>query len=375
MSRPTRLGVTLITVLLTFAGVRSADDGQDQVQTEEARRNAAAAAAFAQAFGPPESAAYVRAFRAALEAAYELPVAATGVGGRKSLRSAVATGGVDEDERYRRNLAAMLQEPTQKVWGGTRWYRAPMPTQWRSSGTAALYGHTDCAQRRADGGALPVRRRQRDGRLRDSTGPGERVKIVKRVSRITCPVDLTTMAKGDIALMFLERDAAAAPRRLATSEWIDQATSVRAVGFGRTEDPIAEPIGIKRQVDVPVASTNCLGHVNRGSGPIPDASFYGCGAGGELVAGAPLLDRDSCNGDSGGPIYIRRNDGHEFLVGVTSRAVVRPGLRPCGDGGIYARVDGGALQWMRQQASPPPAERRRPVRRHACDSDRPSSRR
>ena len=64
----------------------------------------------------------------------------------------------------------------------------------------------------------------------------------------------------------------------------------------------------------------------------------------EFVAGAPFLDRDSCNGDSGGPAYVKA-DGAWYFVGATSRATAST-VRPCGDGGIYVRV--GAFQdWIR----------------------------
>ena len=43
-------------------------------------------------------------------------------------------------------------------------------------------------------------------------------------------------------------------------------------------------------VDVPLASND---------------PKYGADAETEFVAGAPFLDRDSCNGDSGGPAYVR----------------------------------------------------------------------
>ncbi len=57
----------------------------------------------------------------------------------------------------------------------------------------------------------------------------------------------------------------------------------------------------------------------------------------EFVAGAPFLDKDSCNGDSGGPAYVYQR-GRWLLAGATSRAT-RSAVRPCGDGGIYTTVD------------------------------------
>jgi secreted trypsin-like serine protease len=54
------------------------------------------------------------------------------------------------------------------------------------------------------------------------------------------------------------------------------------------------------------------------------------------VAGKPLLERDSCRGDSGGPAYVETNNGW-FVAGATSRAT-KNSSRTCGDGGIYARL-------------------------------------
>ena len=46
---------------------------------------------------------------------------------------------------------------------------------------------------------------------------------------------------------------------------------------------------------------------------------------------------DSCNGDSGGPAYILV-DGGRKVAGLTSRAT-EGATNPCGEGGIYTRVD------------------------------------
>lgn len=80
------------------------------------------------------------------------------------------------------------------------------------------------------------------------------------------------------------------------------------------------------------------------SGPEPDDVFYDCRRGGELVAGAPIYNRDTCTSDSGGPVYVLGPDGQYYLAGVTSRPVHRA-LRPCGDGGIYTQVTD-AVQWL-----------------------------
>lgn len=71
---------------------------------------------------------------------------------------------------------------------------------------------------------------------------------------------------------------------------------------------------------------------------------YGCNAGIEMIARAPFLDKESCNGDSGGPAYMW--SGSDWLLaGATSRAT-KESQRNCGDGRIYTRVDR-FEEWMK----------------------------
>lgn len=64
---------------------------------------------------------------------------------------------------------------------------------------------------------------------------------------------------------------------------------------------------------------------------------------GELGAGGNGVD--SCSGDSGGPLYLRTDDG-DYLVGVTSRAYQWVDYY-CGQGGIYTRPDA-VLEWIEE---------------------------
>jgi secreted trypsin-like serine protease len=102
---------------------------------------------------------------------------------------------------------------------------------------------------------------------------------------------------------------------------LEGAGTVRLAGYGNTDVFSSGGYGIRRMVDVPLAS---------------DDPKYGADVTTEFVAGAPFLDRDSCNGDSGGPAYVHAQGGW-YLVGATSRATAST-VRPCGDGGIYTRV-------------------------------------
>lgn len=146
------------------------------------------------------------------------------------------------------------------------------------------------------------------------------------------------LGRGDLALLFLKESVTdIAPRQIARPEWISAARTVRAVGFGLTEGSM---LGIKTVVDIAMASPDCAGSFVDGNRQIPDAQYYGCGAGVELVAGAIGHDKDTCNGDSGGPVLVEAPDGNWYLAAATSRAIdYDVEERPCGDGGIYSRVD------------------------------------
>ena len=134
--------------------------------------------------------------------------------------------------------------------------------------------------------------------------------------------------KNDLAILILESGVAIDPRAIATSAEIDLATDVRAVGFGRTNFSGTVGYGHKREVDLPIAASLCSANgVDR----------YGCHLGLELVAGEPFLDRDTCNGDSGGPAYVWVYNQWK-LAGATSRPT-NESIRACGDGGTYVRVD------------------------------------
>jgi hypothetical protein len=141
----------------------------------------------------------------------------------------------------------------------------------------------------------------------------------------------------DLTVLILKRDVTSvSPRKIATSAMVNNVTSVRVVGYGNTDPESTTGYGIRRMVDVPVASASCS--------TAQAQAKYGCDAGLELVAGKPLLNKDSCNGDSGGPIYVK-SGATWYVAGATSRAT-RNSTRPCGDGGIYVRLDK-YLTWIR----------------------------
>jgi hypothetical protein len=142
---------------------------------------------------------------------------------------------------------------------------------------------------------------------------------------------------ADLRVLVLRTPSTVAPRHVAQGAEVE-AQRALLVGFGTVDFNGTVGYGIKRKVEVPIISMSC-------SGPGEDTR-YGCHPGTEMIAGHRGLDRDSCRGDSGGPLYILGADGTHHLLGVTSRGVGGP--RVCGDGGIYVRVDQ-FLDWIRSQ--------------------------
>ena len=104
------------------------------------------------------------------------------------------------------------------------------------------------------------------------------------------------------------------------SEWdatMKKGTPLTLVGFGRTE---AGAVGEKRKVQVELDWLTDSG-----------LEFFAGGDG-----------KDSCDGDSGGPAFVRMPDGSYRLAGVLSRGSV-----PCGEGGIYG-IPYVATCWIRE---------------------------
>ncbi len=114
---------------------------------------------------------------------------------------------------------------------------------------------------------------------------------------------------------------------VATQEEWDQAMTpgkeVTLVGYGDSSDDgaVQGGIGIKRKVTTTIRKISPAG-----------LEFY---AGGN--------EQDSCNGDSGGPAFVRVASGALRLAGITSR-----GSSPCGNGGYYG-APYPALCWIRDE--------------------------
>jgi hypothetical protein len=174
------------------------------------------------------------------------------------------------------------------------------------------------------------------------------VSVAEGTPMVACSPGMD-LQKGDVAILQLKASLTIPPRAFASASIINAATTGSVVGFGYGTNPVIDPAGIKRMTDVPVVSVGCSGTVPASLGNVQDSDYYHCAAGQELVAGAPSLNRDTCKGDSGGPLYVLASDGSLYLAATTSRATGTPGMRPCGDGGIYVRTDGAVLAWLQKQ--------------------------
>ena len=140
----------------------------------------------------------------------------------------------------------------------------------------------------------------------------------------------------DLLALVLEKPSMVKPRAISKGLVMKPENAI-VVGFGRINPSGTTGYGKKRKATVPVITLDCS---------VAESEVkYGCRPGLELVAGHRGLKRDTCKGDSGGPLYIEDDDGNLVLLGVTSRGVKGAG-KPCGNGGIYVRADR-FVEWIR----------------------------
>jgi endonuclease G len=135
---------------------------------------------------------------------------------------------------------------------------------------------------------------------------------------------------NDVSVLILRRGASVAPVPVATTEDVAAVADTTLVGFGNSDVLSTKGFGTQREVTVDII------HVRRSDDDLDEAEqALGFESDLEFVAGGGGFD--SCNGDSGGPAYIDVG-GVRKVAGLTSRAT-EGFTNPCGDGGIYTRVD------------------------------------
>jgi endonuclease G len=147
---------------------------------------------------------------------------------------------------------------------------------------------------------------------------------------------------ADITALVLKQASTVTPRHVAQGNEVKAEVAI-VVGFGTTNLEGTIGYGIKRKAKVPILSLGCN---KKGEGEL-----YRCKKNKEMVAGHRGIRRDTCKGDSGGPLYIESDEGPYHLLGLTSRGLqdldnFPP--RPCGNGGIYVRVDR-YLDWIEKK--------------------------
>lgn len=149
----------------------------------------------------------------------------------------------------------------------------------------------------------------------------------------------------DIAVLTLSEPSSYDPRTIALDcildKHLEDNAPVQIVGFGATDERGQDSNNTRlNEVASRVTDADCDRQTINGV-------YAGCvssiSPGGEIAAGGN--GKDACFGDSGGPLYLKTDEG-DFLVGVTSRALlgVSPQF-PCRDGGIWVRPDA-VIDWI-----------------------------
>jgi secreted trypsin-like serine protease len=145
------------------------------------------------------------------------------------------------------------------------------------------------------------------------------------------PLYRQTRLFGDMTVLILRKDAQTAPVPVASTSELNEAQETLLVGFGNDDINSTRGFGRKRKVEVDITAIRRAAEEDLDN----DETRLGFESDLEFVAGGEGFD--SCNGDSGGPAYISVQ-GVKKLAGLTSRAT-ETATHPCGDGGIYTRVD------------------------------------
>jgi len=229
----------------------------------KATKTTEAAFAFARtvaAEGTPE---YTAALRKALAVAEGLPVSSEAT---RSFSLLVSNRGVlDLDSRYRENFANT--QGTVRIWGGE-----PVPDGLHLD-TVAITGNSRlCTGTLIAANVVLTAAHCYCGGVSEQVFVGQGItravntaKVASGKTMIQCTDDVKG---GDVAVLMLNTPLSVSPRLFASRTLINRAKVARAVGFGLTANPIAEPAGIKRRVDVPIASIACNGNVTTKDGSV-----------------------------------------------------------------------------------------------------------
>ena len=160
------------------------------------------------------------------------------------------------------------------------------------------------------------------------TGPTDPAMESINIQRVVVHPDYRPTTKiNDIAILILPSPAVVRPVEMATKQEIDAALEATLVGFGNNNLSASSGFGLKREVSVPTDRHTDINEAEARLGFESDVEFTAGGKG-----------KDTCTGDSGGPAYLIGGDGNFKVAGLTSRPYRTFGT-PCGEGGVYTRVD------------------------------------
>ncbi len=141
----------------------------------------------------------------------------------------------------------------------------------------------------------------------------------------------------DVGVLRLQRPVTVKPRTVAAlctaSKALVRGAQVEIVGFGATTEEGWDPNSQLRRAEITITDPTC---------ELDAACQEVIAPRGEFAAGG--MGRDSCFGDSGGPVFMPTDDG-PVLLGVVSRGLATAAA-PCGGGGVYVRADR-VMAWVR----------------------------
>lgn len=169
------------------------------------------------------------------------------------------------------------------------------------------------------------------------------------VASVTPHPDYLANETSDIAVIQLQSPATTTPVIIASDCIATQAlydgAPTKIVGFGATDPQASVYTEQMYEVQSIIHDADCSEDFVNGVQTGCDSSLRFMD--GELMAGGNGVD--SCNGDSGGPLYVLGNDGIWYVAGVTSRGVLTG--QDCGNGGIYSRPDSW-IPWLESVVGP-----------------------